>query len=218
MNNKTEIKIYIVGGKYYQHYTSWIENPVVYVSNVEDADLVMFCGGEDINPSLYGEEPHYSTSWNDERDQEEIKIWNEAQKLQKKCMGICRGSQFVCALSGAKLIQHLQHPSWHTIETIEGKKFSVISTHHQLQYPSVLPDEDYRLIAWANHLSPFYYFNKYQKQRVLASKEAEIVEYYKTNALACQTHPEMMLENTLFLKYLNNLLITFLNQSKQLSC
>lgn len=45
------MKIYVVGGA--DNYVNFIEN-VQLVEKLEDAQLVVFTGGEDVTPSLYG--------------------------------------------------------------------------------------------------------------------------------------------------------------------
>ena len=51
-----EIKIYVVGNS--THYASWIDNHKL-VDNIEDADIVLFTGGEDVDPKYYNEENPY---------------------------------------------------------------------------------------------------------------------------------------------------------------
>jgi gamma-glutamyl-gamma-aminobutyrate hydrolase PuuD len=48
----------------------------------------------------------------------------------KPCIGICRGAQFLWAMSGGKLCQHIQppHPQMHDVF---GLQFEVNSFHHQ---------------------------------------------------------------------------------------
>lgn len=80
-------KIYVVGG--WDNYASWI-NDYVLVDKVEDADIVLFTGGEDVHPSLYGKEKHPTTFSNLSRDLEEKEIFEKVRPDQV-CLGICRG-------------------------------------------------------------------------------------------------------------------------------
>lgn len=80
-------KVYVVGRA--KSYASWIENATL-VDNIEDADIVLFTGGEDINPALYGCKKHSSTYFNEKRDEEEIAAFNKVRSDQL-CLGICRG-------------------------------------------------------------------------------------------------------------------------------
>ncbi len=52
-------------------------------------DLVVFTGGEDINPALYGETCLVSTIFSANRDKEDLTAWNKYRDTPK--VGICRG-------------------------------------------------------------------------------------------------------------------------------
>ena len=58
------------------------------------ADIVLFTGGEDVDPSLYGCEKHPTTYSNINRDLEEKAIF-EKVKPHQLCLGICRGLRIV---------------------------------------------------------------------------------------------------------------------------
>jgi hypothetical protein len=51
-------KIFVVGPA--KHYSDWIYNHEL-TDVLEEADIVLFTGGEDVDPSLYGCEPHPNT-------------------------------------------------------------------------------------------------------------------------------------------------------------
>jgi putative glutamine amidotransferase len=61
------------------------------VDKLEDADLVVFTGGEDVSPRYYQDTKHPTTSCNPERDSYEIKKAYQAIELGKKLIGVCRG-------------------------------------------------------------------------------------------------------------------------------
>lgn len=87
--NKNMKKIYVVGGD--NEYANWIPFEFKITNDLEKADLVLFTGGEDVDPSFYNEPRHYYTYTNINRDKREIEIYNRAQQLGIKCLGICRG-------------------------------------------------------------------------------------------------------------------------------
>lgn len=109
---------------------------------LEEFDLIIFPGGSDISPKLYGEPNKYS-SVNLARDEREISIYNAYYPTNTKFLGICRGHQFLNAMGGGKLVQDLHldmgivHGGWHPIQKINNGKvpplFEMIvnSTHHQ---------------------------------------------------------------------------------------
>lgn len=60
------------------------------VDKIEDADVIQFIGGADINPELYGEKPIERTSCDLNADKRDMDAWNKAKPNQLK-VGICRG-------------------------------------------------------------------------------------------------------------------------------
>lgn len=115
------------------------------VSNPQDVkyyDLLLFPGGEDVSPSFYGDNNRFS-SCSEERDEIEREIFIAASKLNKKMLGICRGSQFLNVMSGGTLYQDITyeassgHNFFHTWDKIRPHKILTIvpgiinSTHHQ---------------------------------------------------------------------------------------
>lgn len=199
-----KIKIYVVGGDNF--YASWINNHEL-VDNVEDADVVLFTGGEDVDPSIYGRAKHPRTHSNIDRDKKELEIFNKI-KANQLALGICRGSQFLCAVNGGNLIQDcMGHAIFETHQITDGKKFvEITSTHHQMQYPFNLDNKDYDLLYWASpNRSPYYEGDEIDNVRC----ESEIVYYHvegKPRSLAIQGHPEMMRKEAPVIELLNELL------------
>jgi len=110
-----------------------------YGNKVKDYDLIIFPGGSDVTPKLYGEKNTHS-GCNYPRDMFELKLLEEAITLNKKIIGICRGNQFINAMLGGKLNQDLdiKHKMEHEITIVKShpvidfyKDKLVTSTHHQ---------------------------------------------------------------------------------------
>lgn len=198
------IKIYVVGGA--TNYASWIHNHTL-VDNVEDANIVLFTGGEDVDPSIYGKEKHPRTHSNIDRDNRELEIFKKI-KPNQLALGICRGSQFLCAVNGGILIQDCAgHAMFETHEITNGSIIaSITSTHHQMQYPFLMKDSDYDLLFWARPNRSHYYEGDGVKE---VPYESEIVYYHaegKPKSLAIQGHPEMMRPEAPIIELLNKLL------------
>jgi len=71
-------------------------------------DGVVFTGGSDLNPSLYGQEPHpASAGFHDGRDRAELALIREAIRRDMPVLGICRGMQLLNVALGGDLVQHL---------------------------------------------------------------------------------------------------------------
>ena len=84
---KNTKKIYVVGNDI--HYANFIKNHEL-VSDIKDANIVLFTGGEDVSPSLYGCEKHSTTWSNLDRDLYEKEIFEQVSENQL-VVGICRG-------------------------------------------------------------------------------------------------------------------------------
>ncbi len=80
-------KVYVVGRGV--GYASWIDDCEL-VNNINDAKIVLFTGGEDVDPKFYGCKRHPSTWSTVERDEYEIEMFKKMRKDQL-ALGICRG-------------------------------------------------------------------------------------------------------------------------------
>lgn len=188
------MKVFVVGGA--TNYANFLEGASL-VDRVEDANVVLFTGGEDVDPSLYGcmKDPH--TYSNLERDLAEKKIF-ESVKPTQLCLGICRGSQFLCVMNGGILVQHCwNHAIGYTHEITDEKTlYQITSTHHQMQYPYNLNKKDYDVLFVSSKLRSLKYLGESISSRIIMSKgEPEIVLYHKEGfpkCLAVQGHPEMI--------------------------
>lgn len=197
-------RIYVVGPA--KLYSKWIQNHEL-VDNIEDADIVMFTGGEDVTPSLYNAQQHSTTYSNIQRDLEEKAVF-EKVKPNQLCIGICRGSQFLCVMNGGKLIQNVSNHAHFGTHTIIGMhradEWEITSTHHQMQYPFNLKDSQYEILYFASRRSFYYEGDGITEPPV----EPEIVLYKvegKPKCLAIQGHPEMMRPEAPTLEMLNQL-------------
>lgn len=81
------MKVFVVGGAI--NYANWIKD-VEIVGNLNQAQIVLFTGGEDVDPSFYGCEKHERTWSNPIRDKEEIEIFSKVHDNQL-VIGVCRG-------------------------------------------------------------------------------------------------------------------------------
>lgn len=184
--------VYVVGND--KTYTKFIKNCNI-VDSLKDADIVLFTGGEDVDPALYGCKKHENTWSNINRDMYEKRIFEQVSDNQL-VIGVCRGSQFCCIMNGGKLIQDCSHHtlrSTHRIYEVDTDKvYDITSTHHQMQYPFELPYAKILMIAYPN-LSSYYAGDGLNTELIIC--EPEIVLYEKENTpkcLAIQGHPEIM--------------------------
>ncbi|AUG76086.1 glutamine amidotransferase [Kitasatospora sp. MMS16-BH015] len=77
-------------------------------------DALVIAGGPDVNPALYGAQPHPRTVANaPERDRWEAALLRAALAAGLPLLGICRGMQLLNVVRGGSLIQHLHEPGPH---------------------------------------------------------------------------------------------------------
>jgi len=75
---------------------------------VDRLDALVFSGGEDVEPSLYGQAVgEHSGPFSAERDAGELALYAAALAAGIPILGICRGAQLVNVAHGGTLIQHL---------------------------------------------------------------------------------------------------------------
>jgi putative glutamine amidotransferase len=71
-------------------------------------DGLLFSGGSDLDPELYGQEAHPETNEViPERDSAEIALLNAALERDMPVLAVCRGSQVLNVARGGDLVQHL---------------------------------------------------------------------------------------------------------------
>ena len=174
------------------------KNRYEIVSKVSAADIVVFTGGEDINPALYGERPIPGTYYTD-RDLSDLEVVDEAYGLNKFMVGICRGAQLLNVVpNGGKLWQDVDgHGSaiHQSFDCLGGNWVPLNSVHHQMMRLT----EDARLLTWAQ-ASTIRQAEKSRWTRDKAhrvdgliperDKDVEACYYDKTRSLCTQFHPE----------------------------
>lgn len=161
--------------------------------NVEP-DLLVFTGGADINPKLYGEEPIKGTRFDKTRDAIDLEYWNLYPATPK--VGICRGGQFLNVMSGGSMWQNVNnHTSSHLLHNllqvpgISERSLMVTSSHHQMM---VAGPEGEVIGITTDHTKTKGLADKYESYigRAKPKYDTEVVWYPKTLSLAFQPHPE----------------------------
>lgn len=193
---KIDLDVYSVGG--FMPYQSSLFDSLTYITSPADAveklvradparSVVVFEGGADITPLMYGRANLYSST-QIHRDVFELFVWQIVKRLNLAYFGICRGHQFLAAMHGATLVQDISrqlgvsHGGSHNVTVIDlayDELFSqapfgpyrVNSLHHQsVELPLT---GDLRLVATDS-----------------TGLVVEAVEYERGFSLQC--HPEMV--------------------------
>jgi len=158
--------------------------------SLKEADLVVFLGGADIDPQLYGEKSLGCTSFSPACDTRDVDAYAEALHYGIPMFGICRGQQFLHAMAGGKLYQDVQnHTSSHNIVDVEtGAVIKASSMHHQM----VIENDDMQVLAYAEnpgHGRDYIAYTKHSTDPTHRDVEAAI--YPSISAIAVQGHPEV---------------------------
>lgn len=165
--------------------------PADLTGNPEECALVVW-GGADIHPALYNHPQSITTYPGGKRDHIEWALMKEAERKGIPIIGVCRGAQMLCALSGGFLIQDVtDHHGGHNVTTYDGQTLRVNSIHHQMMVPI---ETEHKLIAWSSrNLSRRYIIKNDQLWTPPEDwREPEFVHFTKTKGFAIQWHPEMM--------------------------
>ncbi len=168
---------------------------LVPVRNPESLDGLaglLLTGGTDLNPALYGEEPHPETQPSDDgRDALEIRLLQQALAIDLPVLAICRGLQLFNVVHGGTLIQHLDDGAHEKREDLP-----VSADNHTAE---VEPETKLAAIVGCGKIAVNSRHHQAIGQlgdglRVSAVSEDDVIEAVerpdKAFALAVQWHPE----------------------------
>lgn len=153
----------------------------------KDIDLILFDGGSDVHPILYGGIYSKHLSVDLLRDWMEVIIYNFYKNLGVPMSGICRGSQFLNVMNGGTLYEDLPteklgHTKLHDVVV---EKCSSFSKYTRLQTGDVIRVNSFHHQAvkiLGNNLYP-----------VLSDKKTGVIEGFASKddkIRAVQSHPE----------------------------
>lgn len=155
---------------------------------VDPATFILFSGGSDVSPHLYGSKPHPTTRSDPRRDEIEATLFEKYKDNPK--IGICRGGQFLNVMSGGSMYQNVDgHTGSHMLfdhDTCEN--IYVTSTHHQMMFPSYKA----KIICTATISSFRQTFDHEYFKGIdcFSGGDMEVIFYEHTNSLCYQPHPE----------------------------
>ncbi|TMM36615.1 MAG: gamma-glutamyl-gamma-aminobutyrate hydrolase family protein [Actinobacteria bacterium] len=97
---------------------------------LDGVDGIVFTGGSDVDPALYGDTPHGATRVKPNRDRAELMLLRAAAERGVPLLGICRGMQLMSVAYGGRLHQHLPDVlGHHGHRPASGPKFG----HHTVE-------------------------------------------------------------------------------------
>ncbi len=93
---------------------------------LEALDALILCGGPDLEPSHYGQEPSEATTGvSPERDRGELALLRAALARDLPVLGICRGMQLINIVYGGSLVQHLPDVVGHDGHRTQAGRFDL---------------------------------------------------------------------------------------------
>jgi gamma-glutamyl-gamma-aminobutyrate hydrolase PuuD len=203
--------VYVIGREH-EYEQMFLRHGWSLVNSPEDADLIQFTGGADVDPMLYEEPRHPRTYSDPDRDSKEANIYNKYSG-EIPMAGICRGGQFLCVMNGGRMWQdvnnHTVGAGHYLIDVDTCVPVQVSSTHHQMMDPTTAGS--YRILAtsglctrrsdgWGNDII----------SKPGEEADIEAVYFPETDCICFQPHPEFFDENhecqQLFFRYLDEYL------------
>lgn len=174
-------------------------NPEIIKAQLENVDGLILSGGHDVNPLLFGEEPHplLGITMN-ERDIFESILIKNAFEMEKPILGICRGCQILNVVCGGTLYQdcslaensYIKHCQGHT----PSQHSHTINIEKESEIYSILGEKTF--VNSFHHMSIKDVANEF---KVVATAKDGIIEAIEKRegsfALGTQWHPEMMVSS-----------------------
>lgn len=158
--------------------------------SLDKADFVLFTGGADVSPELYGEIASSKTHSSPVRDLREVEVYLEAVAKGIPMVGVCRGFQFLHVMNGGHLYQDVDnHGQSHYIFDHEQQERieNASSTHHQSCIRTA--NIDMTLVASTNKSRARLIRDGLASERG-GSVDVEAAFYRRTCCFGVQGHPE----------------------------
>lgn len=192
----------VIGDGFKQVEQMFVQQGWELTNDIDEADLVQFVGGADVDPNLYGHHTHESTSPDYNRDDKERTIYTMALDRGIPMAGICRGGQFLNVMNGGKMWQDVDgHDTGLHPAKVVGSQvmIKVTSTHHQLMQCNWSQEANVKLLLVAKESTSKLAMSskEYGSYPIItkptegaAATDVEACFYPYTNCLCFQPHPE----------------------------
>lgn len=157
----------------------------------KNVTLVMFTGGEDVDPSYYGAKTRHLSGYNTARDIDEKNIFDYCLENGIKMTGICRGFQFLNVMCGGFMHQDIDNHGVFRHGVMFPNLDEIVkasSTHHQLVG---LPNNAIP-VAWASPNRITRCHGRDGEFMPPPTREIESAIFPDYNAMGVQFHPEFM--------------------------
>jgi putative glutamine amidotransferase len=165
---------------------------------VSRLDGLLIPGGWDVDPALYGQEPHPATDQpRPERDAWEQALIREAIRQDIPLLCICRGEQLLNVTLGGTLHQHLPEVVGHGQHQLGGFQYNRIPVEVRPESQlSQLIGADVQMVPVAHHQAVDKLGDGLVASAWTEEQVVEAIEYpAATFALGIQWHPEELTED-----------------------
>lgn len=206
-----EVGSYGKAVKWFGHLTS---NYRLFFKKPAEFVLVLFTGGEDVDPSFYNDvSPLKMCRHNTVRDNFERTIFRHALTNNIPMVGICRGFQFLNVMAKGRLLHHINghEGNIHLFDNPNlNNPITVNSFHHQMVIP---PTNAHVIGQTIKQLSKVYY-GKHDQSEKWSDPEIEAAIFPSINACGVQYHPEWMPTMSEGFLFFYNMVDKLINLSK----
>lgn len=163
-------------------------------------DGILFTGGEDINPLIFGEEPMKGLGVVEfDRDEFEVALYKKAAKRNMPMLGICRGMQLMNVAAGGNVYQDIYNQRQNTFShdpkiIFNGNEFHSVSVKGNSKLAEILRCSDIKTNSYHHQavrdVAENYEATAFAKDGIIEGIEASNLNF----AVGVQWHPEVMYE------------------------
>ena len=173
-----------------------IEDREIVRRQLQNLDAVILSGGYDVDPQLFGEQPHKLLGDTlRERDVFDTLLIQEARQLGLPILGICRGLQILNVIGGGTLYQDCSEAQNSFVRHWQNHRPDQATHSISIEDDSILHD----IFGSRTQVNSFHHMAIHKLApgyRATAFAEDEIIEGIESISgswvLAVQWHPEMM--------------------------
>ena len=189
-----------------------VKSKTVIQNYVSLCDGFLFCGGGDITPLLFGQEPNYGIGTTDiTLDLFQIRLMKEILKTEKPVLAICRGMQIMNVACGGSIYQDLNDMDFETINHMQTSLSRKDISHKVLFTPKT---RLYRMFGDFAFTNSFHHqaIDRLGKGLIISGKTGDdVIEAIEmpshSYVVGVQWHPEYMLNQSSNMKLLFHALI-----------
>ncbi len=163
-------------------------------------DGLMLTGGEDVDPTRYGEDNTFSYLIDKDLEETDILLYRAFVRYEKPVLGICRGIQIINVSDGGTLIQDIHHYDRKALEHGQNHQVPPVPNYLPVHSVSIVKDSRlYGIFGASADVNSFHHqalLKPADGFKVAAISEDGFIEAIeKDHVTAVQWHPERMIHD-----------------------